>query len=166
MKMEIERKFLVDVPKFLSFLAKNRPEKQHIIQGYLRDTAPYVRIRVLRNGPGVITVKGEGAIERAEVEVEIPEEDAAQIITMCPVVLEKTRYKVKHTWYAPQGEVTQVWDVDAFHGKLEGLVIAEIELRSIDETFEKPSWLGPEVSEDGRYANVNLIKADSPPLPA
>ena len=98
-------------------------------------------------------VKGrsEGA-GRAEFEFEIPLRDADEMLdSLClrPLV-EKVRWKLRHAGH--------VWEVDEFQGDNAGLVLAEIELGSEDEPFESPSWLADEVTDDGRYYNVNLVR--------
>lgn len=148
--IEIERKFLV-TEQILSVLEKHTGKS--IIQGYISEQADGTTIRVRTKGEtGYLTIKGPSTgISRSEFEYPIPFEDAMELLNnFCPLKLEKTRYSIKignHTW-----------DVDQFHGKLEGLIVAEIELSSEDETFEKPSWIGNEVSDDPSYYNVRLIE--------
>lgn len=148
MNIEIERKFLVkgDYKKssFKSF---------RITQGYLNSASGRtVRVRV-RDDQGFLTIKGKaakGGFARFEWEKEIPVEEALELIKLCePGVIDKTRHLVKagnHTF-----------EVDEFHGDNEGLVVAEVELGAEDEVFERPSWLGDEVTGDRRYHNSQLI---------
>ena len=149
MAQEIERKFLV-TGDFKSQAAK----QTRIIQGYLSSVPDRtVRVRV-KGDKGFITVKGIGnnsGASRYEWEKEIPVSEVQDLLKICePGVIDKTRYNVvvgKHTF-----------EVDEFYGENEGLVVAEIELSSEDESFEKPSWLGEEVTGDVKYFNSMLIK--------
>ena len=144
MAVEIERKFLVN--------EKWTPEGRtiHVKQGYLPGTGPMlVRVRQ-EDSRAFLTLKGrtEG-ITRSEYEYEIPMEDAGELLERCErPIIEKTRYLI------PAGPHT--WEVDVFFGANEGLVVAEIELSDENESFEKPAWLGAEVSGDVRYYNSNL----------
>lgn len=147
MPIEIERKFLVS-GDFMSGAA----EATEIVQGYLsRSPERTVRIRI-RGNRGFITIKGkagETQSARYEWEKEIPASDARELLTICePFPVTKTRYLV------PFGK--HIFEVDVFHGDNEGLVMAEVELSAIDEEFEKPSWLGDEVTSDPRYFNSAL----------
>jgi adenylate cyclase len=98
-----------------------------------------------------LTIKsGTTTLSRDEFEYEIPVEDAlAMMHSMELKTLTKTRYEIELNQHK--------WEVDVFEGKLEGLIIAEIELRSEDEYFDKPTWLGEEVTFDSNYLNANLI---------
>ncbi|MBE0638896.1 MAG: CYTH domain-containing protein [Bacteroidales bacterium] len=150
MAQEIERKFLVK-GNFKPFATKST----RIIQGFISSTPErIVRVRVMGD-KGYITIKGIGNKEgttRYEWEKEIPVNEGHELLKICePGVIEKTRYLVKY------GEHT--FEVDEFHGRNEGLIIAEIELNSEDEQFSKPDWLGDEVTGDVRYYNVRLIKS-------
>ncbi|MBR5163708.1 MAG: CYTH domain-containing protein [Schwartzia sp.] len=144
MSVEIERKFLVN--------EKWKPEGRsiHVKQGYLPGTGPMlVRVRQ-EDKRAFLTLKGrtEG-ITRSEYEYEIPMQDAGELLERCEKpIIEKTRYLV------PAGPHT--WEVDVFAGANEGLVVAEIELSREDEPFDRPAWLGREVSDDTRYYNSNL----------
>lgn len=147
MAYEIERKFLVDGDyKSLSY------RNFQIKQGYLSlSGVNVVRVRI-KGEKAFITVKSalvEGKIKRHEWEYEIPIQDAEEMLTMCEdAVIEKTRYLVK--------EGDHVFEVDEFYGNNEGLLIAELELESEDESFEKPDWLGAEVTGNVRYYNSFL----------
>lgn len=147
MPIEIERKFLVSG----NFMTRSTGATD-IVQGYLsRSPDRTVRIRI-RGEKGFITIKGnagETKIARYEWEMEIPVDDARELLRLCePFPVVKTRYLV------PFGD--HVFEVDVFHGENEGLVMAEIELGTIGEKFEKPSWLGEEVTSDPRYFNSAL----------
>lgn len=147
--MEIERKFLVT-----GDFTREATNVTHIVQGYI-SSEPERTVRVrLRNEEGFLTIKGssdEKGISRYEFEQPIAFADAVELLKLCePGMIDKERYLI------PKGEHT--WEVDVFHGENEGLVIAEIELQAEDELFERPAWLGTEVSRDRRYYNSMLIK--------
>lgn len=149
MAQEIERKFLV-TGEFKLF-AK---DAVRIRQGYL-SSVPERTVRVRAKGEkGYITIKGlaaDGGLSRFEWEKEITLEDVKELLSLCERgVIDKIRYFVEvggHTF-----------EVDEFYGENEGLVIAEIELSSEDEIFERPEWLGREVTGDTRYYNSMLMK--------
>lgn len=149
MLQEIEKKFLVKGD------FRNEAFKTiHIVQGYLsRVPERVVRIRI-KDDKAYITIKGKNnasGATRFEWEKEIPVEEARQLFNLCePGVIDKTRYLINNT----DGKHT--WEVDVFHGANEGLTIAEIELNDENEPFDKPSWLGEEVTGDQRYYNSNL----------
>jgi len=148
MATETERKFLVN-GEFLHLAIQN----VRIIQAYLSvDPDKTIRVRIAGN-EAFLTVKGncEGIpLSRNEWEYKIPLADAGEIMKIClPGRIEKTRYLV------PSGN--HIIEVDVFHGKNEGLVIAEIELESTGENFKKPEWLGEEVTGRPEYYNANLL---------
>lgn len=149
MSLEIERKFLVTGEyKSKSFAHYT------IEQGYF-DTAPgrTVRIRI-RDEKAFLTIKGPSAnngLSRYEFETEIPLEDGKQMMEFCrPGRIKKTR------WLVRSGKHTV--EVDEFFGDNEGLVVAEIELADENEEFEKPDFLGEEVTGDPRYYNKCLMR--------
>ena len=149
MAQEIERKFLVK-GDFKPFSVK----ATRITQGYL-SSVPERAVRVrIKGDKGYITVKGignESGASRYEWEKEIPVAEVEELLKLCePGVIDKTRYEV------PAGKFT--FEVDEFYGENQGLVVAEIELPSEQESFEKPAWLGEEVTGDVRYFNVMLMK--------
>lgn len=148
MAKEIERKFLVTDDTYRSMAIS----WTRISQGYLStDPDSTVRIRI-KAECAFITVKSRnhGAI-RNEWEYEIPLCDAEEIMAQCKLsCLDKTRYIVPFNGHE--------WEVDEFHGRLSGLVIAEIELANECETFDKPSFIGEEVTSDPTYYNSSLIK--------
>jgi adenylate cyclase len=152
--VEIERKFLVDVAR----VPKDALERgARLRQGYLA-FAPSVRVRISeREGEAraFITIKGPGQIERAEFEYEIPVADAEALLAITRAQLVKTRHRVHVGGH--------VWDLDEFTGAHAGLWLAEVELQSADEEFERPPWLGAEVSTDGRYTNAELARAGRAP---
>jgi CYTH domain-containing protein len=146
MAYEIERKFLVKGDfKSHSF------RQIKIKQGYLSVTGTIVRVRT-KDREAFITIKNapkEGSITRHEWEYEIPVDDAEEMLRLCcDCIIDKTRYLV--------GAGNHIFEVDEFFGSNEGLVIAEVELRQEDEPFERPEWLGEEVTGDVRYYNSYL----------
>jgi CYTH domain-containing protein len=149
MATETERKFFVK-GEFIDLAVK----KIDIIQRYLSiDSDKTVRLR-LAGDEAFLTIKGRPdgkSISRNEWEVRIPVNDAQEMMKICmPGMIEKTRYII------PSG--AHQFEVDVFHGKNEGLIIAEIELSYESEDFEKPEWLGDEVTGRPEYYNANLIK--------
>jgi adenylate cyclase len=149
MATETERKFLVK-GEFRHLSVR----KIEMLQAYLTiDPEKTIRLRIA-DDIAYLTVKSRPAlntITRNEWEVEIPVTDAQQMMNIClPGRIVKTRYLV------PAGEHT--YEIDVFHDKNEGLVVAEIELQSDDEQFYKPDWLGVEVTGLPQYYNANLIK--------
>ncbi len=149
MATETERKFLVK-NEFRHLAVR----EIKITQAYLSiDPQKTIRIR-LADSKAFLTVKSrpqKNSITRNEWEVEIPVNDAREMMSIClPGRIVKTRYLV------PAG--THTFEIDVFHEKNEGLVVAEIELNSDDESFDKPDWLGDEVTGMPQYYNANLIK--------
>ena len=149
MAKEIERKFLVKGDfKDEAFKATR------ITQGYLSSVPERtVRVRV-KGDKGFITIKGIGnasGASRYEWEKEIPVEDVKELLLICePGVIDKTRYLVK------AGDYT--FEVDEFYCDNEGLTVAEVELPDENAAFERPDWLGEEVTGDSRYYNSMLMK--------
>jgi CYTH domain-containing protein len=147
--MEIERKFLVDK---LEWEKVTKPVPKKIVQAYiLNSPEKTVRVRI-KGFKGYLTIKGAtNGISRSEFEYEIPLAEAQEMIDLfAEKTIEKMRYEIqvgKH-----------LWEIDEFHGKLEGLLIAEIELTSEDETFMKPDWATEDVSNDINYFNAKLIE--------
>ncbi len=148
--IEIERKFLVVSDGFKAeAVAKN-----HIAQGYL-NSHPERTVRIRIKGEiGFLTIKGKGnesGTTRLEWETELSLMDATPLLALCEKgMIDKTRYEV------PTGK--HIFEVDEFHGDNEGLLIAEIELHDENESFDKPAWLGKEVTGDERYYNAYLSK--------
>jgi len=146
MGTEIERKFLVKEGPWREAAAETYR------QGYLSTVKERtVRVRTI-NDKGYLTVKGitVGA-SRLEFEYEIPVADAGELLdNLCEKpLIEKQRYKLDH------GGLT--WEIDVFFGDNEGLIVAEVELQSEDQVFERPDWVADEVTSDPRYYNANLI---------
>lgn len=148
--IEIERKFLVKSDAFKTeAFTQNK-----IAQGYLSSLPERtVRIRIKGN-KGFITIKGigkQGGMSRFEWENGIPLDEAQELLKLCEKgKIEKTRFEIKSGKH--------IFEVDEFYGENEGLVMAEIELKSETESFEKPDWLGEEVTNDKRYYNSYLSK--------
>jgi CYTH domain-containing protein len=146
---EIERKFSVDKTKWDLI---EKPAPNLIAQSYLSKNANCtVRIRI-KNDQGFLTIKGKSiGISRSEFEYEIPLSEAqAMMETLTEKTLTKFRYNI------PFG--THIWEVDVFQGKLDGLIIAEIELQDENEAFEKPEWVIEDVSDNIEFYNSRLIE--------
>lgn len=146
--IEIERKFLVTSNDFM----EESEAQFEIAQGYLSSNpVRTVRVRI-KGDKGFLTIKGkssESGASRFEWEKEIAVDEAKQLLLLCENgVIEKTRYHVK--------KGNHLFEVDVFYGENDGLVMAEIELSDENETFEKPNWLGKEVTHDERYYNAYL----------
>ncbi len=148
--IEIERKFLVN-----SFEFKEEAISKSIIkQGFLNsDPERTVRVR-LSNDVGLITVKGlssDDGLVRFEWEKELSKEDAESLLKLCEEgIIEKARYEIKAG--------NHIIEVDEFYGDNKGLIVAEIELKSENEVFEKPHWIAEEVTGDIKYYNSQLSK--------
>lgn len=148
MGIEIERKFLLTSTSW-----KQLASGTSYRQGYLNSTKERtVRVRTI-DDKGFLTIKGLSVgATRVEYEYEIPVADAERLLDdLCEKpLIEKNRYKITHAGF--------VWEVDEFFGENMGLMVAEIELESEDQSFEKPIWVGEEVTGDPRYFNSSLIK--------
>ena len=145
MALEIERKFLVRGQAWRAAAGVA------CCQGYLsRERSCTVRVR-LAGDQAFLTVKGPGkGIVRPEFEYAIPVDDARQLLELCAKpLIEKTRRVIPYHGFR--------WEVDEFFGANQGLVVAEIELESPDQPFDRPDWVGEEVTDDPRYRNVNLV---------
>jgi len=150
MAQEIERKFLVKSDDF----KKESFKETKIVQGFL-STVPERTVRIrIKGDKGFITVKGIGnasGASRFEWEKEISTKDATDLLKISePGVIDKTRFNVK------SGKHT--FEVDEFYGENEGLTVAEVELSSEDEEFQKPEWLGEELTGQVKYYNSMLMK--------
>ena len=144
MPVEIERKFLVKGNSW------RNGQGIRICQGYLnRDKERTVRVRLLGEN-AFLTIKGmNSGATRAEYEYEIPVFHAEELLKICDgPVLEKNRYALDYNGL--------IWEVDEFLGENEGLIVAEVELKSEDQSFDRPDWIGQEVTTDPRYFNSNL----------
>ena len=148
--IEIERKFLVKSDDYKSVAST----KTRIVQGFL-NTDPNRTVRVRIKGDlGFITVKGksnETGTSRFEWEKEISVEEAESLLKLCEKgILNKTRYEITIG--------NHVYEVDEFYDDNEGLTVAEIELNDENESFQKPAWLGPEVTGEIKYYNSQISK--------
>ncbi|MFN4025828.1 MAG: CYTH domain-containing protein [Flavobacterium sp.] len=148
--IEIERKFLVLSNDFIN----DAFAQKRIVQGYLSSNPERtVRVRI-KGDKGYLTIKGKSSANgttRLEWEREISVMDAETLLNICESgIIDKVRYEVKVGHH--------VYEVDIFSGENDGLVMAEIELESESETFERPKWLGEEVTNDERYYNAYLSK--------
>ncbi|MGM0931862.1 MAG: CYTH domain-containing protein [Bacteroidota bacterium] len=146
--LEIERKFLVKSGEY----KKEAYEKIRIKQGFLStDPERTVRLRIT-NETAFLTIKGkskENGLSRFEWEKEIDKNEAEELFKLCkPGIIDKTRYLVK------VGDFT--YEVDEFYGENQGLVVAEIELNNEKDSFQKPIWLGEEITGDIKYYNSQL----------
>jgi adenylate cyclase len=152
MAVEIERKFLVAGDAWRAGIARS----QRFVQGYLtrpgaaQPQACSVRVRI-GDGAAWLNIKSAVAgVERLEFEYPIPPGDAEQMLRQfCRGVVEKIRH------YVPHGGLT--FEIDEFAGDNAGLIVAEVELASADARFERPGWLGREVSDRQRYYNLHLL---------
>ncbi|MBB6463175.1 CYTH domain-containing protein [Flammeovirga kamogawensis] len=147
--LEIERKFLVN-----SFDPSLASKSFRIVQGYITaEKTKTVRVRI-KGQKGFITIKGQSSddgLSRFEWEKEIPVSEVEALLKLCePGLIDKTRYEI------PVGN--HIYEVDIFEGDNKGLIVAEVELSSTDETFKKPDWLGQEVTGDNKYYNAMLMK--------
>jgi CYTH domain-containing protein len=149
MAQEIERKFLVQDDSWRSAAGTGKA----YLQGYLSlDSERVVRIRV-KEGRGFLTVKGQRlGISAPEYEYAIPLVDAEEMLQKLCLrpLIEKVRYEVSHGGL--------VWEIDEFQGDNKGLIVAEVELTSVEQSVTLPTWAGPEVSHDKRYANASLVQ--------
>lgn len=148
--MEIERKYLVTSDSYKQMAVA----RYHICQGYIsREKTGTVRIRIT-DDKAYLTIKGKpaaGHFARYEWEKEIDVQEAKELIQLCQgTIIDKTR------WIVPAKEEGLKWEVDEFHGKLEGLTLAEIELTSEEQEVEKPDFVGEDVTSDPRYYNANM----------
>lgn len=148
---EIERKFLIlDTPDF----RKEAFQKTRIVQGYLNSaTERTVRVRI-RGEQGFLTIKGKSSSDglvRFEWEKEISVFEAEDLLKLCEAgIIEKVRYEIRLG--------NHIFEADEFAGENEGLLLAEVELKHKDEEFEKPDWLGEEVTGNKKYYNSYLSK--------
>ena len=144
MKWEIEKKFLVKGDSY------KRAPFQHVTQGYLsEDKNRTIRIRIADN-QGWLTIKGKSeGIKRIEFEYKIPGDDAMELLKLSlHQPIKKTRYLYEYK--------NNLFEVDEFHAANQGLVLCEIELKNESEQFDRPDFLGEEVSHDPRYYNLSL----------
>lgn len=149
MALEIERKFLIKSPQWRSLAGQGCL----IRQGYLSDQ-PERTVRVRVSGDQAwLTIKGKTqGIERLEMEYDIPVSEAMQLLDQLCLkpLIEKYRYRI--------AQADLIWEIDEFLGENAGLLVAELELKSADQQFDRPDWLGTEVSHEPRYFNSALIR--------
>lgn len=150
MNQEIERKYLITSDCYKQIAV----DHHHIRQGYIsREKTGTVRVRI-SDDKAYLTIKGKpvaGHFARYEWEKEIDVADAVELMKLCQgTIIDKTR------WIVPAKEEGLKWEVDEFHGKYEGLVVAEIELESEEQVVELPDFIGKEVTDDRRYYNANM----------
>ena len=145
---EIEYKFLVDEEAWSNL---DKPEPVLIVQGYIsKNVDATVRVRI-KGDKGYLTIKGKTVgITRSEFEYEIPLQDAEEMVNLFT-----SKHIRKHRYEIVVDEKT--WEVDEFHGKLEGLIVAELEVESEEEAFQKPNWITEDVSTNPDYFNAVLI---------
>jgi adenylate cyclase len=148
--MEIERKYLVTSDCYKELAVA----RYHIRQGYIsREKTGTVRVRIT-DDKAYLTIKGKpaaGHFARYEWEKEIDVQEAKELMHLCQgTIIDKTR------WIVPAAEDGLKWEVDEFHGKHEGLTLAEIELTSEEQEVEKPDFVGEDVTSDPRYYNANM----------
>ncbi|KXU31804.1 adenylate cyclase [Sphingobium sp. 22B] len=144
MAVEIERKFLVVSDEWRAMADAGRDLRQ----GYVaHDGHASVRVRLSADGAWLTVKSARAGLVRDEFEYAIPAADAEDMLDRLCVdtLIRKTRYRVPHDG--------KVWEVDVFAGAAEGLVLAEVEMRSIDERFDLPDWVGDEVTSDPRFRN-------------
>lgn len=149
MAQEIERKYLVTSDCYKQLAVA----RYHIVQGYIsREKTATVRIRIA-DDRAFLTIKGKpaaGHLARYEWEKEIDVTEAKELMKLCQgTIIDKTR------WIVP-AEQGLKWEVDEFHGKHAGLTVAEIELAYEEQTYEKPDFIGEDVTSDARYYNANM----------
>ena len=151
MAQEIERKFLVKGDYMSEVYRSTR-----LVQGYISSaTGRTVRVRI-SGDKGYLTIKGPSSgngLSRFEWEKEISVSEAEELLKLAePGIIDKTRHLIRNA------DGKHVWEVDEFHGENEGLTLAEIELGDESEDFDRPVWLGEEVTGDRRYYNSCLAK--------
>lgn len=154
MAKEIERKFLVRTERIPT---SRLTDGARFVQGYL-SIEPVVRVRLSHRDASPsrawLTVKGPGSVTRDEFEYEIPPDDAHAMVSLCVAVLHKTRWNITENHHR--------WELDQYHHRWQGLWLAEIELSHPDEPFERPDWLGDEVTDDPRFTNASIALGEDP----
>ena len=150
MPIEIERKYLV---KYNLWDALAKPKGEYYRQGYVvNEMSKTVRVRATEN-QGFITIKGktDNPAVKPEYEYQIPKAEAIELLDgFTENNIEKIRYKIEY-----QGKI---WEIDLFYGDNEGLIVAEIELNSMEESYQIPEWIDREVTHESKYFNSNLSK--------
>ncbi len=149
MGTEIERKFLLASDAWRDTVEKST----RLVQGYLsREDNAAIRVRISGEQAHLNIKSTRDGIHRLEFEYAVPLDDAQEMLDACALrpLIDKTRHIVEHRGH--------IWEIDEFHGDNAGLIVAEIELSQADEAFDRPDWLGTEVSSDARYYNSNLSR--------
>jgi|WetSurMetagenome_2_1015567.scaffolds.fasta_scaffold364418_2 adenylate cyclase len=149
MNQEIEHKYLVRKDLWYAI---QKPAGTDIRQGYLvTDAEKTIRVRIA-GFHAFLTIKGPTKnASRSEFEYPIPLTEAEELLKLCTIpLIEKVRYRIEFSG--------KTWEVDEFFGENEGLILAEIELTSVDEKYERPAWVGDEVTSDHRYYNAYLAQ--------
>lgn len=153
MGVEIERKFLIRNDDWKAHVSETHVIKQGYLQSGLEpDQRSSVRIRI-SNKQAALNIKSVDLVAvRTEYEYAIPLHDAQEMLAkLCgEVMIEKTRFLVPYA--------DHLWEIDVFEGDNAGLTVAEVELAAVDEDFQRPDWLGPEVTHDERYYNISLLR--------
>lgn len=148
MAREIERKFLLKNDSWRTSVEHSRPLRQGYLCGNERAS---VRVRIAGEDANLNVKSATLGVERLEFEYPVPVEDARALLSdLAGMVVEKTRHEIRVGGHR--------WEIDEFVGDNAGLVVAEIELEDADESFDRPDWLGEEVSEDPRYYNTELAR--------
>ena len=149
MPQEIERKFLVASDDWKRDAGPGQSLRQAIV---FSEGDRILRIRLVEGKPARLTVKiGIDATRRHEYEYPVPDEHAEELLRMANgTMISKTRYNIPHAGY--------VWEVDCYHGPLDGLVTAEVEMAGVDEDPAIPAWIGREVTGDRRFSNQALAE--------
>lgn len=155
MAFEIERKFLLANDSWKSYVVSS----SHLVQAYISHRHEgVVRLRIVDDAVARLTIKGKtDGIQRHEWEYDIPVQDAHNMIAQGVIegdYIEKTRHTVEYDGF--------MWEIDIFHGRHEGLMLAEIELPSADAPIALPPFIGREVSHDPRYFNSALNRSSVP----
>jgi adenylate cyclase len=150
MPFEIEKKYLV---KHNLWEALLKPKGEYYRQGYIvNEIGKTVRVRATEN-QGYITIKGktDNPAIKPEYEYKIPKSEAIELLDgFTKNNIEKIRYKIDYQGF--------IWEIDVFHGDNSGLIVAEIELKNIEESYEIPEWIDHEVTHEDKYFNANLSK--------
>ena len=149
MQIEIERKFLLANDGWKHAVIDSRHFRDGLIASGENGK---VRVRLSETRSTVTVKSARTGIRRTEFEYEVPRADAEAMLSVCcgAKIVEKTRYYVRH------GE--DVWDVDVYSGNLSGIAFAEIELQDEDQPFDRPHWLGMEVTGDARFGKQNIVR--------
>ncbi|MCB1424425.1 MAG: CYTH domain-containing protein [Zhengella sp.] len=144
--IEIERKFLVADQGWQA----SADSGTLLLQGYIAiSNGNSVRVRIKGDGSAWLTVKAGSGLVREEYEYSVPVAHARRLLDRCiGNLIEKTRYLVPHEGF--------VWEVDVFHGALEGAMVCEVEMESEADDPPLPAWCGPEVTGDPRWSNTQL----------